>query len=163
MTDSLVINAKRELWAALASYGNQLTNLPDAEVPDAYSTAVKLLDLSDELKEKLRIRMLDFAQQNTTPSPKGSYTAAMGEQMVRLIPTRTGYDPKKVEMLLRMLGLDPNTHMLPTLTYKVDKEKLEQLVANGTLAQDALDETRYEPAYRVQVAHRQETDGIGDE
>lgn len=105
-------------------------------------------------QEVAKRRTLDFLRNHGVVTETGTMHARveMGEQSVHVEARihRSGYDPKKVEQLLRAWDIDPNVWMAPTITYRVDETKLNQLIQSGTLKEADVEGCRYEKTYAVQ-------------
>lgn len=152
MSNLKIYDDRNKLWLALADYSQSLAKISTEEAPVAYEVALDLVKLADEVKEKLRERLIDHTQINGQQvGDKGTLEAVMGDKVVRCIPTRTGLDPKQIEGLMRSKGLDPNTNMRSTVTYAVDYEKISDLINMGKLTNSEVEKCRYDKAHRIQV------------
>lgn len=143
---------KNKFWLALAEFTQSINSLSQDEIPHAYQFADDLVKVADELKDALRNDLVEHAEAHgDRVGDKGTREAAMGDKVVRIIPTRTGIDPKLLEAVMRHNGIDHTTHMTPYMTYKVDYDKVNALVNAGRLTLSQVESCRYPKAYRVQV------------
>lgn len=151
MPDSIVLKNEREqMQVTMRQFAAALGRLTDEQVPAALDVVRQLVDLSDEFKNTVRTRAIQLLQAaGTKVTDKGSLQVLIGGYKLTAIPTRTGLDPKKLETVLRRRGLDPTAGMNPTVTYKVDQQKVDKLVAEGKLTQGDLEAATYEESYRV--------------
>lgn len=149
MSNAIVLaDEKAKLFTALNSYANALANLSDEQVPAAFDMTDQLRDMAEEVRTRLRDRILLYVQaKGRQLTDKGSMTAESGGFKLTAIPTRTGIDPKKLEALLRRKGIDPAVAMDATITYKVNMGKL----ATCSLTPGELTACSYDKAFRVQV------------
>lgn len=150
MSNAIVLaDEKAKLFTALSSYANALANLSDEQVPAAFDMTDQLRDMAEEVRTRLRDRILLYVQaKGRQLTDKGSMTAESGGFKLTAIPTRTGIDPKKLEALLRRKGIDPAVAMDATITYKVNMGKL---AACAALTPGELTACSYDKAFRVQV------------
>lgn len=105
---------------------------------------------------KLRVGKL-VAARGTVVTDKGTKRFVENGWSAETQPTRTGFDPKKVESLLRMRGVRPETAMDSVVTFKVNEGKLADAVKAGVLTEDELEMLRYDIAFRVMVKKVGET------
>lgn len=98
------------------------------------------------LKQRTELVLLDRG----TPV-EGTTKLALDEDGVTLSMhlSRTGYDPKKVEKLLRNKNVDIAMNMIPSISYKVDERKLHELVGKKTLTQGELEACRYDKTWVI--------------
>jgi hypothetical protein len=155
MSDAIVLsNEKNKLMAALSSFASALSNLTPEQVPAAFEMADNMKDLSEEVRTRLRDRLLTeldtYGEQYTD---KGSRSMSLGGFKIAAIPTRTGVDPKKLEALLRRLKLDPTVAMDAKVTYAVNQTKVMQAISDSKLTAEDVAACQYDKAFRVQVEH----------
>lgn len=106
-------------------------------------------------KERQRERVL--AHGTVLPETKGSKVLEEDGWRFTLRPTKTGYDDRKVEAMLRAKGLDPEVAMhKPEVPYTCDDARLEALLGKTwegdlapTITQADLDACKVEVSYAV--------------
>lgn len=153
MSAIVLADEKQKLWGALQAYAAALSNLTDEQVPTAFGTADELQKLSEDVRSRLRDRLLLYLQVNgQKTTEKGSVAADVGGFTVTAIPTRTGIDPKKLETLLRRKGIDVEAGMDATVAYKVNPEKVAKLLESGRLHEQDREACLYDKAFRVKCA-----------
>jgi uncharacterized protein (UPF0335 family) len=86
----------------------------------------------------------------TRVTDAGTMRTEVGGIQLEVRPTRTGFDPKKVEALMRAKELDLNRYMDAEVVYKLNAGKLADAVSKGKLTAAELETCRYEPSYAVQ-------------
>lgn len=147
-----LVTHQSALTMVLRQFADKLSTLADEEVPEAYEMADAFARALEHAKVGLRDRALMYLNvHGKKVTDKGTVETAVGEYLVRAIPTRTGYDPKKVEGMLRRRGLDPVAGMDPTITYRVNGPKLEELRAGGHITDGDLQSCKYSEGFRVEV------------
>lgn len=154
MSDSALVLAsqKTKLFAALQEYAAVLSNLENEQVPAAFEMTDQLKELAEEVRTRLRDRLLLIVSAvGTKVTEKGSMAADLGNFLVKAIPTRTGVDPKKLEGLLRKRQIELTRIMDATVTYKVNEHKLLDAQVTKLLTQADVDSCRYDKAFRVTV------------
>lgn len=154
MSDSIVLaNEKNTLMAALSTFAGVLGNLTPEQVPAAFEIADTMKGLSEEIRDRLRKRLLEEVQKNGEKvTDKGSMRSSIAGFKVSAIPTKTGVDPKKLEALLRRLRVDPTVAMDAKITYTVSDAKLMKAVEEGKLTTEDVAACRYDPSYRLDVS-----------
>lgn len=110
-----------------------------AETLATVKEVVKVLDYSIEAAQDRLITHV-LAVGEDVPETKGTKEW----NGVKVRPTRTTLDPKKVEALLRAKNLDVNLYMDKKLTYVVNETRLENVLNEGE--QEAC---RYELKYQL--------------
>jgi hypothetical protein len=81
---------------------------------------------------------------------KGSKAAVVDGIKFTIQPNRTGYDPKKIEALIRMRGCAPEVWMDTNITFSVNEGKLDALLKLGDkVTKDELELCRYNLTYKV--------------
>ena len=153
MSDAIVLaDEKNKLFPALQGWAVALSNLQPEQVPAALDMARQMKNLSEEVHDKLRDRLLAGVKLNGVKvTEKGSLQDNVGGFKVTAIPTRTGTDPKKLETMLRAKGLDPLLCMDAEITHKFNPTKTIGAVVLGKISQADWDSCKYDPAFRVQV------------
>lgn len=152
MSDIVLADEKTKLFAALSGYSAALSRLTPEQVPAAFEMTDKLKKLSEEVRDRLREKLMTWVKENGSRiTDKGSMAGEVGGFKVTMIPTKTGTDPKKLEALLRRKGLDPAVAMKPTMAWAVDTDKVQQAVGAGKLTQADVDNCQYDPSYRIGV------------
>lgn len=58
MSAIVLADEKQKLWGALQAYAAALSNLTDEQVPTAFGTADELQKLSEDVRSRLRDRLL---------------------------------------------------------------------------------------------------------
>lgn len=146
MTDIVV--ARQDLQTHLRQFAATLTTLRPDDIPVALEVVRQLESLGSEIGDRLRGMLIDRLKEfGVVETDKGTLRLDIGDKKVRAIPTRTGYDPKKVETALRRRGADPAAFMDTTLTFKVNTDKLK----NSPLTEDDLKGCEYTLNYRVTI------------
>jgi hypothetical protein len=159
MADSIVPAAQSQLLTSLRAFADQLANLPDEDVPLAFEAMDQGKALFDEGRERFRQKLLDKLQQSgERVGDKGSLAMEIGTRRVAAIRTKTGYDPKLVEAMLRRRGLAVEAWMLPTIAYKVSDEKLATGLQEGKFTAADLEGCRYSETFRLEVKHANRQD-----
>jgi hypothetical protein len=154
MSDIVLANEKSKLFTVLSGYANAISNLTDEQVPEAFEMTDNLKTLADEVRDRLRDRLLGWVQRaGEVVTEKGSMAGSTGGFKVTAIPTRTGVDPKKLEALLRRLKLDPVICMDQTVAYKVNNDKITTALIKGQLTVEDVASCNYDKSFRVQVEH----------
>jgi hypothetical protein len=149
----VLVNEKNVLMAALSTFAGVLSNLTPEQVPAAFEIADTMKGLSEEIRDRLRKRLLEEVQKNGEKvTDKGSMRSSIAGYKVSAIPTKTGVDPKKLEGLLRRLRLDPTVAMDAKVTYTVNETKLMQAVGAGKLTTEDVAACRYDPSFRLDVS-----------
>ena len=154
MSETAIVLAdeKNKLFPALQSWATALSNLAPEQVPAALDMARQMKNLSEEVHDKLRDKLLEGVKKNgVVVTAKGSLQDTVGGFKVIAIPTRTGVDAKKFEAMLRAKKVEPSVHMDSTITLKFNQTKADQAVGAGVITQADLDSCKYDPAFRVSV------------
>lgn len=152
MSAIVLAEQKAKLTAALQEYASSLSNLADEQVPQAFDMTDQLGKLAEEVRTRLRDRLLLWLNVNgRTVTDKGTKSADVGGFKVSAIPTRSGVDPKKLEALLRRRNIPPETAMDAYVSYKMNPVKLASAVASGKLTDADLSECGYDPSFRISM------------
>ena len=89
-------------------------------------------------------------QEGTRISDAGTLRAQLGAYEVEARVRNTGYDPSKVQLLLRRKGLAETAGCDAEIKYKPNAEKLNALVAEGRLAAADVQACHYDIEYNLQ-------------
>ena len=117
----------------------------------AFSQLKQIEDAVDKVAKVARTQVLELVRKSGQVfTDAGSIRAQFGEFVVEARPTRTGYDPKRVEALLRAKELDLQRYMDAEVVYKLNTGKLADAVAKKKISADELETCRYEPSYALQ-------------
>lgn len=104
----------------------------------------------EQLEGFVKNRVLELVSKNGQLSgEKGSKVLKVGDYELPIRITRTGTDPRKLELLLRNRGLDVQIAMDMSITYRVNDSKIKECLSNGTLTTDDLTKCEYEKSYSV--------------
>ena len=142
--------------SALVNIADRLGNdLTTAQTTDIYSTLSQLSDvvtqLSNIAKEKLKLTILLEGERVTEA---GTRRLQKDGWQLEVRPYRTGFDPKKIERLLRAKAAALITYMDSEVTYKVNSDKLLQAVTDGVFTKDELDTCKYDESWTMQPPRR---------
>ena len=150
-----VEESKSELHAALAKFAEAAQQLEPAQRPAAFEVMKSGKALFEEgyasVRDKLVERGLDIGE---PAGDKGTRVLREGAFETRVIPTRSGLDPRLVEAMLLRRKLPLKEYMVPTITYTLGEDhraKLATAIAAGLLTQADVDACKYEVSYRVEV------------
>lgn len=144
----VVMHRAQEALAALGSIPSELAPAERAEVLVFISQAKKLLESTEKVhKDAVKAEVLAAGKVVTEAGTKRLERDGFSWE---IRPTKTGYDPKKVEAGLRAQGLNPAEHMTTEVSYSVDVPKLDALVAAEKLTADELKDWKYDPSWAVQ-------------
>lgn len=111
-----------------------------------------LEDAESALKQRL-IALLKEGGQPTEGTT--AYTLEQDGVRISMHRTRTGFDPKRVEAILRAKGRQPSDYMDATITYKVNEEKLMLAVGQGYLTVEELEATcRYPESWTLKTPEK---------
>jgi hypothetical protein len=78
----------------------------------------------------------------------------LGGWEVKMRPYRTGFDPKKLEALLRAMGKNPESFMRTDLTYSIDEGGIKRLIDHKVLTPDELETCRYAESWTLETPER---------
>lgn len=124
-----------------------------ARVYEYISTTEKHLQ---SLKQAARDRTLALLiEQGERSTDAGTLRLEVDGWLLEARPTRTGYDPKKVEQLLRLRQLDPMTFMESKLSYVMGERTLAKMASVG-FTEAEMDTCKYEESYAVQTPKKVE-------
>lgn len=138
------------LEQAAADFANALSEVK----PDQYAEALRwtgtLSKLADTYDTSIKKKVADFVRENgETYTEAGSMRAACGGQILTIQPTRTGYDKKKVEALLRAKGQSPQMYMVQEITYSMGDDTIGKILGAQVATPDELNTCKYEVNYKV--------------
>lgn len=154
---------------ALTRLASQLGKVPDAELAEVLTTVKSYTGVLEAAEENLKRRALPLVQRDgTVVTEKGTRRLTTGGFVLEAQPNRTGYDPKKLESLLRMNGYEPEVAMDQKVTYVVNEGKLKDLTGNKefykTVDLDQVEACRYDTAFKLIVKRASEVrEENGDE
>lgn len=145
-----ILNAGLKAVAEFIS--GSLSNVELAATFDALKDAEKVVeDLQTNLKARLVEQVKQLGKQSTE---RGSLRLEADGWEIEARVSRTGYDPRKVEALLRAKNLDVPSYMTTKITFAVDEARLQAAALTNKLTQDELDTCRYESGYTLQRPKR---------
>lgn len=134
---------------------NLATTLTGVVMPEALAPALttireteKTLEGLGGVAKSLTIHILKDAGE-LVEGTKGTYRYVIGDDVLSMRPTRTGTDPKKLEAWLRARNLEPSKYMDATVTYKTSELGTQQLLKEGQLTHDDLEELEYDESWAV--------------
>lgn len=152
---------------ALTRLASQLSNVQDNELAEVYTTIASYEGVLEAAKENIKRRALPLVLAGgAVVTEKGTRRLDSGAFVLEAQPTRTGYDPKKLESLLRMNGMEPTVAMDPKVSYVVNEGKLKDLMNDGKdlPTDDQVEACRYEPSFKLLVKKANEVkEESGDE
>jgi hypothetical protein len=142
---------------ALTRLANQLGKATEEELPELYATIASYEGVLEAAKDNIKRRALPIVlNKGETVTEKGTKRLQVGGFVVEAQPNRTGYDPKKLESLLRMNGHEPTVAMDQKVTYTVNEGKLTDFVRGAALTADQVEATRYDVTYKFLVKRANE-------
>ena len=94
----------------------------------------------------------------TVTTDKGSMSMQIGEYRIQARPWRTGFDPKKVEALIRAKGKIPGDFLDQEIKYVVSLVRLENAVTMKELTRDELETCKYPLSWALQAPKKVNTD-----
>lgn len=140
------------LQAGLKAFADHIsTPLTPLDLIAAYGTVKDTEDVVKTLTENLRKRTLEQLQTNGEQvTEKGTMRLEVDDMTIEARPQKTGYDPKKIEGLLRAKQASVSEYMAQVITYAIDETKLHAAVTDGVLTQDELNTCKHEVNYALQ-------------
>lgn len=136
------ITPEQRMKTLLKDISGFLDKAPPEKLPETLTMVkevVKVLEYSVEAaQDRLIAHVLELG--DAVPETKGTYEW----NGVKVRPTRTTFDPKKVEGLLRAKNLDVNLYMDKKLTYVVNESRLDAVMNEGEK-----ESCRYELKYQL--------------
>ena len=147
-----LVLAKSEIQLALRGLATALSSLSEDQIPVAIDFLRQMEKTVAYNEGLLKARALEFMQTaGNQITEKGTLEAQVGSYTMRAVPTRTGFDPKLIGPMLRTKRMDQEAGMDPTITYKVNPDKLARLLSDGLLTDADLDQCRFEKSFRLEV------------
>lgn len=112
-----------KLWE---SFATQLSNIKDEEVPVAVKFIDTMKKLSEHTRDMLKARVIELVTKNGKKvTEAGTMRMPMAGLVMEIQPTGNGYDPKKVEALIRAKGLDVEHYMDKEIKYSINEGKMK--------------------------------------
>lgn len=135
------ISVIRELASTISDLA-----LPDvAPVHDHLATMIKAME---QLKDLMEARVIEAVRRDGQQvSEKGSMSMLAGNTELRIQPTRTGLDPKRLEAKLRAKGIEPGKFMRQKVTFEIDPVKVKGL--SSVLSDAEVKSCMYDLNYRA--------------
>lgn len=107
----------------------------------------KALEDTEKLIKAQMVALLKEKGEQVTD--KGSRALEVDGLRLKMKPYRTGYDPKKLEALLRARSMNVESFMRPTISYAVDDAKIPALAEQ--LGADTLESTKYDESWVLEA------------
>lgn len=144
------------LTAGLKALADHLSqDLTTFQLVNAYEVVKDMGDVVSDLSSNARDRMLKrIEQEGVVVTEKGTMRLEVDGKFIEARPMKTGFDPKKIEGLLRAKGAEVTSAMDAKVTYVINERKLQQTVAGGLITPDELETCRFTPSYAVQRPKR---------
>ncbi len=106
--------------------------------------------IKDNYRERAREQIIELLKDQGTPDPETTkITLEAGSIVLSMHANRTGTDPAALQKLLRAKEMDPASWMTPTISYKVDQDKLELLIAKKKLTKAEVESCAYSESWVV--------------
>jgi hypothetical protein len=103
-----------------------------------------------DLEKTAKAQLLQYVRETGTRiTEAGSLRATAGGYSIEATVRNSGYDPDKVQMLLRAKGLDVASGCDATVSYKPNPDKLSALVDGGRLTALEVENTRHSIEYNL--------------
>lgn len=153
MEDSITLPSQQiSIKTILSGLAERMsTELAPAEAVEVYGQIKAVQDAIDNMADMARAKLLQYVQEEGVQiTETGSLKAQFGNYEVEARIARSGFDPAKVQVLLRHKGMDPESGMDATISYKPNNVKLFGLVDRGNLTRAELELCRYDKAYNLQ-------------
>lgn len=142
---------------ALMQLGGALAQVRPEQYGEVLTTIKSFEGVLEAAQVNLDNKIKALVQANgKVETEKGTKRLEVGGYTLGIVPTRTGYDPKRVEALLRAKGHQPDVGMDPVITYRVNETRLKGGVALGQLTEDELETCRYDLKFKVEVTKAKE-------
>lgn len=153
---------------ALTRLAAQLQHVPDNELAEVLTTVKSYTGVLEAAEENLKRRALPLVlKEGKVVTEKGTRRLAGDTFTLEAQPNRTGYDPKKLEALLRMNGFEPTVAMDSKVSYTVNEGKLRDFLAGegaaAGLHPDQVEATRYDASFKLLVKKTTEVREATDE
>ena len=145
------VSTQSTLKKGLAALAEMLSG--DITPPDLIKVFDQLKTYKDTVEDMEKLakdRLLAYVREaGVRISEAGSLRAEVAGYSVEATVRNSGYDPKKVQVLLRSKGLGPEAGCDATVTYKPNVTKLDGLVIDGKLNATELEGCRFTPEYNL--------------
>lgn len=140
-------NLKRNLQTLAAVLSGPIE---PAQVVGLFSQLKQLQDVISGMHDLTRDRLLAHVKEvGTKVTENGTLQARLGDYNIEATIRNTGYDPKKVQSLLRGAQLDVTAGCDVEMKYIPNPDKLEALVEAGKLSTNDLQACRFDPQYNL--------------
>lgn len=150
---TVLTQASRDVLAKYAMVLSQETLAPAvlAQTFQALRDIEKVLeDKSSGLTTIAKKRVIAYLKSSgRVTTEKGSMEAAVGGLTLSMHPSRTGFDPKKVEGLLRAKGKEPSGFMVAKVSYAMPEDDAVSMEKLRKVLGDELESCRYEESWTV--------------
>lgn len=163
MTNEMIALAPREagqnIRKSLQAIAEVLSHgeLLPAAATNVYGQLKQIEDAVKDMTSMARDRLLAFIrEEGVKVTESGSLRAQFGGFEIEAKVRNTGFDPKKVQILLRQKGMGPEAGMDATITYKPNADKLNTLVRQAYLTAVELEACRFDVEYNLQRPTRVE-------
>jgi hypothetical protein len=115
-----------------------------------YSLITRINDVTSDLKGETRDRILTLVKEHgNQKTDKGTMQFMAGGWVMEIQPTRTGFDAKKLEAMLRAKGHDAELCMDAKVSYVANDGKVADAVRRKLITEDEAASCKYDPSYRV--------------
>lgn len=143
---------------ALAAFAQSIVKAGLDDLTFALDQLKQWTKAQKDLKEVIDTRLEPMIlKAGEVVTDKGTVELTTGDgQVLRAQPTRTGYDPKKLEQVLRLNKVSPETCMDATVSYKINQSKLQVFLQAGILTEEQLKPALYEAHYSIRLGGRDE-------
>lgn len=151
---------------ALMQFGQAISGVSDDDLGAMLTKAKAFTGVLEAAEGNLKRRIEALVRANGEKvTDKGTMRLAVNGYVYEAKPTRTGYDAKKLEALLRMNGVSPDQAMDAVVTYKVNEGKLSDVVLAGNtpLTEELLEQAKYDINYSVSAKPAAASLESGDE
>lgn len=144
---------------SLVQLANLVTNIELEALAPTLTEVKRFAGVIESAEAALKARVVLWVQsKGTTITEKGTKRIEAEGWKLDIQPNRTGFDPKKVEALLRNKGFDPIAGMDSKISYSVNDGKLKDLLAmDEGITEDELEGTRYDLTFKVVAKQSTET------
>lgn len=129
--------------------------LTPPKMVEVYNTLADMMALGNNITELVKGQLKRLVAANgEIATEAGTRRLRVGNWNLEVRPHNSGYDPKKVEALLRAKRVSLDTYMDPEVKYKVSMPKLMIAVEAGVLTNDELVTCRYNESWTFQQPRR---------
>ena len=156
--------AKNEKRADAMTAGFGSVDLGFRKLAEAFSTALtvpqlgvafrKLNEWTEDVKalrEGARLQIIELLKKEGMQDADSTRrTLRAGELILAMRAHRTGYDPKKVEQLIRSKGYKPDLYMDAKVTFTVNEGKMDSAIKAGNFTPDELEACHYGESWTVE-------------